>query len=67
MAEIRKDSKGRKLYLNETQRENGLYIYSYTDIYGKRKQISSWKLVSTDKTPSGHRDGLSLREKKAEL
>ena len=67
MAEVRKDSKGRNLYLNETQRENGLYIYSYTDIYGKRKQVSSWKLVSTDKTPSGCRDGKSLREKEAEL
>lgn len=63
MAEKRKDSKGRILRENETQRDNGLYIYSYTDIYGTRKQVSSWKLVPTDKVPSGKRDCISLREK----
>ena len=36
MAEKIKDSKGRILRENETQRDNGLYIYSYTDLYGTR-------------------------------
>lgn len=63
MAEKRKDKKGRVLRENETQRENGLYVYSYTDVYGSRKQMTSWKLVPTDKVPNGKRDCLSLREK----
>lgn len=67
MAEKRRDHKDRPLRENEIQRKNRLYIYSYTDIYGNRKQVSSWKLYPTDKTPSGKRDGLSLREKEALL
>lgn len=67
MAEKRKDNRGRNLHENEIQRKNRLYVYSYTDIYGNRKQISSWKLVATDEMPSGKRDGLSLREKEALL
>ena len=63
MAEKRKDSKGRVLRENEMQRDNGLYIYSYVDIYGNRKQVSSWKLVPTDKIPNGKRNCVSLREK----
>ena len=40
MANIRKDSKGRGLHLGEQQRkEDGIYLYRYTDIAGKRKTI----------------------------
>lgn len=63
MAEKRKDKKGRILRDNEIQRDNGLYIFSYIDIYGTRKQISSWKLVPTDKVPIGKRECISLRER----
>lgn len=62
MAEKRKDNKGRNLYENEMQRKNGLYTFSYTDIYGNRKQVTSWKLVPTDKLPKGKRSSESLRE-----
>lgn len=35
----RKDSKGRVLQKGETQRKDGRYIYVYTDILGKRRQV----------------------------
>lgn len=38
MAEVRKDSKGRKLRPGECEREDGRYAYSYT-LYGKRRWI----------------------------
>lgn len=37
--ERRKDSKGRVLQKGESQRQNGLYVYQYKDILGKRKSI----------------------------
>lgn len=63
MAEKRKDSRGRNLRDGEDQRPDGSYRYRYTDKAGNRRAVYSWKLVSTDKPPSGKRDGLSLREK----
>nr|WP_288598096.1 integrase DNA-binding domain-containing protein [uncultured Mediterraneibacter sp.] len=39
MANSRKDSKGRVLRTGEAVRSNGLYQYSYTDPYGKRRYI----------------------------
>lgn len=36
----RKDSKGRKLHAGESQRNDGIYMYRYTDISnGKRQTI----------------------------
>lgn len=49
----KKDSKNRNLKQNEDQLSDGRYRYRYTDKYGKRSAIYSWKLVSTDKTPIG--------------
>ena len=63
MAEKRRDNRNRVLRENDTQRKNGLYVYSYTDMYGNRKQITSWKLAATDKVPAGKRDCLCLRDK----
>ena len=60
---ITKDSKGRNLNPNEDQLKDGRYRYRYTDKYGNRKAVYSWRLVRTDRTPQGKRDGLPLREK----
>lgn len=59
----RTDAKGRILKDNELQRKDGSYMYRYYDSKGILKTEYSWKLVPTDKTPKGKRDGLSLREK----
>lgn len=66
MAEKRKDKKGRTLKDNEYQRNDGRYEYKYI-IRGTRKSIYSWKLVPSDKVPTGKKDELSLREKEKEL
>ena len=59
----KKDIKGRVLKEGEDQLKDGRYRYRFTDKYGKRKAIYSWKLVTTDKTPSGKKDDLCLRTK----
>lgn len=63
----RSDNKGRVLHVGEAQREDGRYMYRYKDPYGKRKTIYSWRLTSTDPTPSGMRKEASLREKIREI
>lgn len=60
--EQKKDIKGRNLKQGEDQLKDGRYRYRYTDRYGKRKAVYSWKLVKTDKTPQGKKDCLCLRE-----
>ncbi|MDO5485824.1 MAG: site-specific integrase [Sarcina sp.] len=67
MSEKRKDKRGRLLRDGETQNADGRYRYSYIDNDGKRKQVYSWKLVMTDRLPSGKRDCVSLREQEAEI
>ena len=37
--ERRKDNKGRVLQKGESQRKDGLYVYQYKDISGKRRSI----------------------------
>lgn len=39
MANMRKDKKGRGLHTGEQQRKDGIYLYRYTDITGKRRTI----------------------------
>ena len=63
----RKDNKGRVLNDGESQRADGRYTYQYTDVLGNRKSVYSWKLLPSDKTPSGKRKGLSLREKEKQI
>lgn len=63
----RKDNKGRVLNDGETQGKDGRYRYQYTNILGKRKAVYSWKLLPADKTPSGKRKDLSLREKEKQI
>lgn len=55
MAKQRKDTRGRVLLKGESQRKlDGMYIYSYSDPYGKRRYVYSKDLVT-------------LREKKQQL
>lgn len=63
----RKDSRGRNLKDGEIQQADGRYKYQYQDANGQRKAVYSWKLLPTDRTPSGKRDDLSLREKEEEI
>ena len=67
MSEKRRDSKGRILRTGESQRKDGRYAYKYTDACGKTQFVYAWKLVPTDKTPTGKRDDVSLREKVKEI
>lgn len=62
MAE-RKDSKGRLLKTGEYQRPDGRYSFKYVDAKGKTRFVYSWRLVNTDKIPSGKSYDASLREK----
>lgn len=67
MSEKRRDSKGRILRTGESQRKDGRYAYKYTDACGKTQFVYAWKLVPTDKTPTGKWDDISLREKVKEI
>lgn len=63
----RKDSKGRVLNDGETQGKDGRYRYQYINGFGERKSAYSWKLLPSDRTPSGKRRDLSLREKEKQI
>lgn len=63
----RKDNRGRVLNDGETQRADGRYAYQYTDMLGNRKSIYGWKLLPSDRMPSGKRSDLSLREKEKQI
>lgn len=67
MSVKRRDNKGRVLKDGESQRQDGRYMYQYTDVYGKRCSIYSWRLVETDRTPKGKKDLLPLREQEEQL
>lgn len=58
----RLDKKRRILNKGESQLPDGRYMYRYTDMYGERKKIYSWKLEETDATPAGKRVKKALRE-----
>ena len=61
--EKRRDKKNRILREGEIQRDDGRYMYRYTDSNGKRQTIYSWRLVSTDPIPAGKKDNGTLRDK----
>ena len=67
MSEKRRDNKGRILNTGESQRKDGRYTYKYVDTFGKPQFVYSWKLVTTDKTPTGKRNDISLREKERDI
>lgn len=58
----RRDSKKRILNTGEYQRKDGAYEYRYKDENGARRTIRSWRLVESDKVPSGKKRQPSLRE-----
>lgn len=62
MAEKRKDSKGRILRDNEFQQKDGRYKFRYYDVNGDLKTVYSWRLVETDKAPTGKKKTPCLRE-----
>lgn len=63
----RKDARGRVLNDGETQGKDGRYRYQYTDVFGDRKAVYSWRLLPADRTPAGKRKDLSLREKEKQI
>lgn len=67
MSEKRRDMKNRILQTGESQRKDGRYVYKYIDELRKPRFVYAWKLVPTDKTPTGKRDDLSLREKQSRI
>lgn len=67
MSEKRRDQRGRILRNGEIQMENGRYRYKYTDAFGQKKYVYSWRLDHNDKTPAGKKKELSLREKEKQI
>ncbi len=63
MSVKRRDSRNRILQNGESQKPDGRYVYKCVGPDGKPHFLYAWKLVPTDKTPTGKRDDLSLREK----
>ena len=63
----RRDNKNRRLWTGESQDKDGRYVYKYTDAFGKRKALYSWRLTEADAAPKGKRKDLSLREKEKVL
>lgn len=64
---MKKDNKNRNLHTGEDQMGDGRYRFRYTDKYGKRMIVYSWKLTPTDKIPNGKKDDISLREKEQRI
>ncbi|MBR3668369.1 MAG: integrase DNA-binding domain-containing protein [Ruminococcus sp.] len=67
MSEKRRDHKGRILRDGESQRADLKYRFAYTDISGKRKEVTSWRLDDADPTPANKRKGSSLREMERQI
>ncbi len=65
--EKRRDSKGRVLHDGESQRPDGRYMYRYTNNFGKRCTIYSWRLVSTDQIKEGQKDSPALRDQEKQI
>lgn len=63
----RRDNKNRKLWTGESQDKDGRYVFKYTDAFGQRKALYSWRLTETDSTPKGKKKDASLREKEKQL
>ena len=63
----RRDDKGRVLRKGESQRADGRYAFSYTDEYGDRKFVYSWRLLYKDPVPYGNKEEKCLREMEEEI
>ena len=67
MSEKRRDSKNRILRNGESQRPDGRYRFKYKDVFGKDRDVYSWRLDEKDPTPKGKKHELSLREKEKQI
>lgn len=67
MAEQRKDNKGRLLHTGESQMPDGRYRYQYTDTFGDRRAVYSWRLQRHDRIVPGKKMEMSLREKEQQI
>ena len=67
MAKERRDSKNRLLGKGEYQKDDGRYMYRYTDINGKPRFVYSWTLTKTDRPPKGKPVGKCLRDLEVEI
>lgn len=68
MRQTRTDNRGRVLLRNESQISNGSYTYRYFDeISGKRKCITSWRLVPEDESPDPNDERDCLRNIEARI
>ena len=67
MSEKRRDHRNRVLRSGESQRLDGRYAFKYIDIHGNVKFVYSWRLDKNDRTPTGKRRELSLREKEKQI
>lgn len=63
----RYDTRGRSLWQNEYQKEDGRYEYRFTDTNGEWRSIYSWMLKKGDKPPKGKKGGLCLREMEKQI
>ena len=64
---VQKDSKGRHLRREETQRKNGRYCFKYVDAKGRTRCAYSWTLTTRNLTPKGKKTGSCLRELEKEI
>lgn len=62
MAKERRDSKNRLLQKGEYQKDDGRYMYRFTDTDGKVGYVYSWTLTKTDRVPKGKTPGPCLRD-----
>lgn len=63
----RKDKKGRILRPGESQRADGMYMYRYTDLAGKRNTVYSWRLTSSDRVQPNKKETTPLRDLEKEI
>lgn len=64
----RYDNRGRLLLRNESQISNGSYCYRYYDeVSGKRKNITSWRLLPEDESPDPNDERDCLRNIEAKI
>ncbi|MBR1742703.1 MAG: site-specific integrase [Lachnospiraceae bacterium] len=65
--EKRRDNKGRLLLMGECQEKDGSYTYRYTDKFGNRKKLSSWRLTKADPQPPRKKFKMPLRDQEKEI
>ena len=63
----RRDKKNRVLHNGEIQLANGRYRYKYINHDRSEACVYSWRLLAKDSTPTGRKEGPSLRELEAKI